>query len=87
MTRLRYMTENGRLLSRKFLVQNKWTHITLTPDSLTYSILTEDGDVLAQGNANTLNSLKKKAKQVATELGASFFQEIRNRGKFEKLEV
>lgn len=72
------------MLSQKFLCGATLVQIVLYPNDLKYQIDTEDGTIKS-GTANTLASLKKKAKQAAKDLGAKFFDEVRNSGKTERL--
>jgi len=74
------------MVSQKFLCNNRMVQIVLYPDKLRYDIDTAEG-TLKTGIANTLTSLKKKAKLAARELGASFLDEIRNRGKTERFKI
>lgn len=74
------------MLSQKFLCGTRLVQIVLYPNDLRYEIDTENGTIKS-GKANTLASLKKKAKKAVIELGAAFKDEIRNRGKTERFEA
>lgn len=84
MTRLRYIKVQHYMLSQKFLCGTRLVQIVLYPNDLMYEIDTEKGTIKS-GKANTLTSLKKKAKKAVIELGAVFCDEVRNRGKTEKV--
>jgi hypothetical protein len=84
MTRLTYKKINEHLLvSSEILCGKEFVKIFLYLKPLVYTIGTE-GKVLKAGNANTLVSLKRKAKSAVKDLGASFYEEVRNRGSTER---
>lgn len=86
MTRLRWTQSKtaNAIYTPSILCGNKYVVIVIFLNKLTYHIeVTGDGEVLKEGHANTLVSLKKKAKLAVQELGASFYQELRQRGKTE----
>lgn len=89
MTRIRYTKQDNDLISQYILVNNTFVYVLLDPNLLVYEIWkTNDSNsdnVLKEGQAESLAKLKAKAKQALKELGASFSDEIRNRGKTEKL--
>lgn len=86
MTRIKYQKANGWLFSQDFLCNTKIARISLDMENLRYYIISGK-ETLKEGKANTLASLKKKAKQAAKDLGATFYDEIRNRGKIERFDV
>lgn len=89
MTRISYKkadTHGNWLFSQKILCGSKLVVISLDLENLVYHI--EQGtQCIRSGNANTLASLKKKAKNASIELGAVFDDEVRNRGTVERFEV
>lgn len=86
MTRIKYQKANGWLFSQDFLCNTKIARISLDMENLRYYIMSGK-ETLKKGKANSLAALKKKAKQAAIELGASFYEEVRNKGKVERFEV
>ena len=86
MTRLRYKKEDVWLYTMPFLCGLAFVQISIDPINLKYYINKISNDEeLKTGTANTLVSLKKKAKQAVKDLGTTFYEEIRNRGKTERL--
>lgn len=83
MTRIIYKECGGRLISQEILCNNQFVSIFLFPKELKYGIYNDD-DLLKEGSANTLVSLKKRAKQAVKDLGATFYSEVRNRGSTER---
>jgi len=86
MTRIKYTKKAEVLRSQSFLCGTVIASITIFPSTLKYAIST-DKKTLKTGTANTLTSLKKKAKLAAKELGASFLDEVRNSGKTERFKI
>lgn len=88
MTRLTYLKLNAHLLvvDRLVLCGTKPVCIVINSDTLIYRIQdTDNGDVLASGTGASLTDAKVKVKRLLKELGATFYDEVRNRGQFEKL--
>jgi hypothetical protein len=80
MTRIRYKTveNSGSLVSHEIsLGGNELVQIELRPHELSYLVFNHKG-VSKTGNASTLSSLKRKAKQAVKELGANFGSESRS---------
>jgi hypothetical protein len=87
MTRIKYTKPiHGWIFSQQILCNTKIVVITLDLDTLTYHVM-NGKEKLKEGQANTLTSLKRKAKQAVKELGAFFYDEIRNRGTTERIEL
>jgi hypothetical protein len=93
-TRLYYhrsYLQPGVLLSDYVMVGTHFHYVSITPASLTFEVIkvTENSTIVSvyQGNAKTLNGVKRKAKKVLKELGANFKDEIRNSGKTERFDV
>jgi hypothetical protein len=86
MTRVNYLSCNGMLVSQEILCGTKLVQIVIDPTILEYKIESET-DTLKTGQANTLTSLKKKAKQAVIDLGAKFHDELRNSGRTERFEL
>ena len=86
MTRLTYHKEDGWLYTSEILCGSIFVQISLDLINLKYSIDTtgKKSKTLKTGTANTLVSLKRKAKSAVIDLGATFYSELRNRGRTER---
>lgn len=79
MTRIKYNKSLKDVLSAgPFITSNGILVLYITTDTLIYMIVNEEKN-LKQGQANSLPSLKKKAKQALRELGCTFYDEIRKK--------
>lgn len=87
MTRLRYkkIVNTSLLVSKAdILCNNKNVNVVIDEATLVYKLY-EVTSVLVQGQGLTLSDCKKRVKNDLKVLGATFFQEIRNRGATAKL--
>lgn len=82
MTRIKYV--NG--CSQPILCGVRFVTVELLYSKLGYRILdAELGYVIKEGYGSSMTNVKAKAKRALTELGTVFQDEIRNRGKTERL--
>lgn len=87
MTRLRYIKikDTSLVISKNpILCNNKNVNVTINESTLVYKIYEMIG-VLVEGQGKTMAEVKKLVKRDLLTLGASFKNEIRNRGNTEKL--
>jgi hypothetical protein len=90
MSRIKYKkTPSGNLCSQLFVTKTgNLIWIFINSKTLEYFIFYEKNkESIKCGEANSLVSLKKKARAAVKELGVNFVDEVKTRGKVEKFEI
>lgn len=83
-TRVRYVNNNGVLVSKPLVHENATFLVQLRTDELNGEVL-RDGVVIGEFTGNSLAELKKLAKHTLSGLGLQFGKETRKRVKLEQL--
>jgi phage replication-related protein YjqB (UPF0714/DUF867 family) len=83
MTRIRYKQDGSKLVSAKSITcKNFVTKIVLHLDTMKYQVVNlVDEQIIDEGTSDTIEGLKKSAKNSVRHLGANFFDEIRKPDK------
>jgi len=82
MTRIRYtLNENGVLVSKPVLVNGPDAAVVnIMPATKQYIIISSNGSIVAQSKVyNSLNDVKKAAKECLKLMGAHFDDEVRRK--------
>lgn len=86
MTRIKYSKYNNNLLlAGPFISNNEVLTLILYTEILCYTINNSRKEIVKEGQASSLPTLKKKAKKALRELGCTFYDEIRKRPGVEVL--
>lgn len=88
MTRLKYIKSAFSaliMLDRCIVCNNKMVHVDINTETLVYRIYENVTNKIVEAQGTSLADCKRKVKRDLINLGAVFNQEIRNRGKTEKL--
>jgi chromosome condensin MukBEF complex kleisin-like MukF subunit len=80
-TRITYVKKQDHLFVSKkmFLTSEDIVEVMVDNADLTFRIVTNQGQVIKKGKANTLAKTKKAAKEMLKSLGAQFMCETRNK--------
>jgi len=79
-TRIRYTTQDTKLVSKPLLANTELVEVVIDTVANTYAVVKHaDKSVIAGGTAVDLAVAKKKAKAAAATLGVVFQDEVRNR--------
>lgn len=79
----------GQLISvRPILCNNKFAKIVIDIKTMTFNVVDlNTNEVLCEGVAGSIPSLKNAAKQAAKNIGANFSDEVRNNGSIRKFVI
>lgn len=89
MTRIRYIKQNGTLVSTKpILCNNRFVQITLNVETMRYKIVdSSTNELIVEGSEPSVHQLKRKAKDILKSIGATFLDEVRNTHEQRKLVI
>jgi len=89
MTRIRYKkTDNTLVSSKPVLCNTRLANIVLYMDKMQFQIIDiNNKEVLAEGVCSSMMGLKKKAKDSAKNIGANFYDEVRNTKEVRRLDL
>ena len=87
MTRIRYKTVDGVLVSKSMMVSGRNLMVKIDPQNTIFEIVDIDKNyVVACNTSTTLAKLKTVVKQTLKELGMAFDDEVRRRNSTESVD-
>lgn len=80
--RIKYKYVNSKMLSESIFCKDDFYYIELARDTnmkYSFTIKSNSGKIVDNGKANTIASVKIKAKAALVKIGAIFYQEVRKK--------